>query len=232
MSRASKLEVLYEDNHLLVVVKPAGLPTQGAAADRPSLLTVAKQYIRRKYHKPGNVYLGVVSRLDALVSGVVVLARTSKSANRLNRQFRLHTVHKGYWALVEGIPEPAEATCVDWVWHDERHRRMRVTDQAARGALEARLNYRRLDVFHGFALVDVELVTGRKHQIRVQLAHRGWPIVGDRQYGSRVEFPSGIALHARQLEFNHPIGGGALEFNVAAPDCWAAFRQQVSGLGH
>src|SRR6185503_19435254 len=120
------LHVLYEDNHLLAVVKPAGLPTMGVAADRPSLLSVAKDYIKRRYHKPGNVYLGAMSRLDAPVSGVVLFARTSKAAARLTEQFRSRQVDKRYLALVAGDP-PLEGDCVDWLVQDERHRRVRLS---------------------------------------------------------------------------------------------------------
>ena len=120
------LKVLYEDNHLLAVAKPVGLPTQGALADRESLVKQAKEYLRQKYRKPGNVYLGVVSRLDSPVSGVVVFARTSKAAARLNEQFRNRQVEKIYWALVEGRVEPAEAECVDWLAKDDRQQRMEV----------------------------------------------------------------------------------------------------------
>jgi len=128
MSRAP-FPILFEDNHLLVVAKPAGLPTMGVGEGRPSLLTVAKEYIKQKYDKPGNVYLGIVSRLDAPVTGAVVIARTSKAAARLTEQFRDGSVEKVYWALVEGVPAPAEANCVDWMRKDERHRKMHVTHQ-------------------------------------------------------------------------------------------------------
>src|SRR5262245_21597215 len=115
----SRIEVLYEDNHLLAVDKPAGLPTMGAARDEPSLIVVARQYIKQRYAKPGNVYLGVVSRLDALATGVVLLARTSKAAARLSRQFAAHEVLKTYWALVENQPHPPSGSCTDWLRHDD-----------------------------------------------------------------------------------------------------------------
>jgi 23S rRNA pseudouridine1911/1915/1917 synthase len=128
------LSVLYEDNHLLVVSKPAMLPTMGVADDRPSLLAQAKEYIRKKYNKPGNVYLGIVSRLDAPVTGVVLLARTSKAAGRLAKQFREREVEKVYWAIVDGHVEPAEGRLIDFLRKDERHRRMHVTGAATPGA--------------------------------------------------------------------------------------------------
>ncbi len=218
-----KLDVLYEDNHLLVVCKPPAMATQGVARDRQSLVTAARQYLKQKFHKPGNVYVGVVSRLDSPVSGVVVLARTSKAAGRLSEQFRLHTVRKHYWAVVEGNPPARVTDCLDWVRHDDRGHRMQIASSGAAGAQEARLRCRRLRSLSGLALVEVELVTGRKHQIRLQMAERGWPIVGDAKYGSRRRFAPGIALHARRLVFVHPVKGDVLDLTAALPRSWAVF---------
>jgi len=196
-----KLDVLYEDNHLLVVNKQAELPTMGVAADRPSLLGVAKEYIRQKYHKPGNVYLGIVSRLDAPVTGIVVIARTSKAAGRLSEAFRERRVKKWYRAIVSGVPEQPEGTLEHYLRKDERHRRVHTTHADCPDAQFARLHYQVLSPVlsqdgHD-ALLHVELETGRKHQIRVQLAKVGHPIFGDIKYGSTEKFPRGIALHAR-----------------------------------
>jgi 23S rRNA pseudouridine1911/1915/1917 synthase len=216
--------ILYEDNHLLAVVKPAMLPTMGVAADRPSLLGQAKEYIKRKYAKPGNVYLGVVSRLDAPVTGVIVLARTSKAAARLTEQLRTRRMEKIYWAIVEGRVEgdikAGETTLVDWVRKDERHRRMHIAAGGGAGGQEARLSYRVLQSLRGGALVEVRLETGRKHQIRLQLSHAGHPIVGDRKYGARGAFPVGIALHARRLTLTHPVRGEPLELVAPLPASW------------
>jgi 23S rRNA pseudouridine1911/1915/1917 synthase len=218
------LEILYEDNHLLAVAKPPGLPSQGAAAGRQSLVTLAKQYLKRKYRKPGNVYLGVVSRLDSPTSGVVVLARTSKAAARLSQQFRQRSVQKIYWALVEGQLDPPAAECVDWVAKHERQQRMAVVARGASGALEARLSYRRLKKFRETSLLEIELTTGRKHQIRVQLADRGHPIVGDRKYGSERKFGQGIALHCRRLVIEHPIKHTPVELIAPLPKAWKALE--------
>lgn len=231
MSRIPPLNVLYEDNHLLVVDKPPGIATQGASGQTDSLLVRARHYLKQKYRKPGNVYLGVVSRLDAPVSGVVVLARTSKAARRLNEQFRSRVVSKRYWALVEGEPLPATGECVDWLWHDEHRRRMAIVGRDTPSAQEARLAYRRLRTFSGISLIEVELHTGRKHQIRVQLSHRGWPIVGDRRYGSRRVFSAGIALHARNLALIHPTRGESMEFVAPVPAFWKAFGVVEPGDG-
>ncbi len=220
---AAPFPILYEDNHLLAVVKPAQLPTMGVAAGKPSLLTIAKDYIKRKYDKPGNVYLGIVSRLDAPVTGVLVLARTSKAASRLTDQFRRGTVDKSYWALVDEPPDPERAECIDWMRKDERHRKMHVTHADHPEAKEARLRYRTIVQLRRATLLEVRLETGRKHQIRVQLARRGHPIIGDRKYGSPTTFADGIALHARYLEIIHPVRKTPLRLTAPVPSCWRAF---------
>ena len=218
---STSLSILYEDNHLLAVNKPAGLATMGVPSGRPTLLTLAKEYIRRRYNKPGNVYLGVVSRLDAPVTGVVLLARTSKAARRLTEQFRSGSVKKIYWALVEGTLRPAAGECVNWLGQDKRHRRMWVVGPTVPDAKEARLRYRFVRRVEGNALVEIDLETGRKHQIRVQMADRGHPVLGDRKYGSQHRWPKGIALHARRLRISHPVGGKPLELEAPLPEAWA-----------
>lgn len=220
-----KLDVLFEDNHLLVVNKPAMLPTMGVADTEPSLLKVAKQYIRQKYAKPGNVYLGIVSRLDTPVTGVTILARTSKAAARLSAAFRGRDVKKTYWAVVEGVPVEAEATLEHYLRKDERHRKVHVTHAAAPDAQLARLTYRTLKTAHGVALLEIDLETGRKHQIRVQLAKLGHPIRGDRKYGGATPFASGIALHARHLTIGHPVLKETMEFVAPLPDAWSSDRR-------
>ena len=218
------LEILFEDNHLLAVSKPAMLPTMGVTPDRASLIAVAKEYVRRRYNKPGNVYLGVVSRLDAPVTGVVLLARTSKAASRLNEQFRARTVEKLYWALVNGQPEPASGECRHWLRKDERHRRMHVAASGQAGVQEAVMQYRvNSPCKAGLTLLSVQLETGRKHQIRVQLAAIGHPVVGDRKYGSRLPFPSGIALHSRRLRLIHPVLKQPIEITAPVPAYWRKF---------
>ncbi len=214
------LEVLYEDNHLLALAKPAGLATMGTPPGKPTLLAEAKEYVKEKYHKPGNVYLGVMSRLDAPVTGVVLLARTSKAARRMTEQFRSRTVEKTYWAIVEGPVKPVSGDCIDYVGPDERHRRMHIVGPKLPGAKEARLSYRRLAAVEGDTLLEVDLETGRKHQIRLQLAHRGYPILGDRKYGSRRRWPVGIALHARRLVIVHPVRDEPLELVAPLPGEW------------
>lgn len=213
------LNVLYEDNHLLALNKPPGIPTQGAEAGKPSLLTLAKAYIKDKHAKPGNVFLGVVSRLDAAVSGAVVFARTSKAAARLSEQFRQRTVHKVYWAVTVGAPAPSEV-CTDWLVKDEARQRMRVCGEGTADARLARLTYRRLQRLSGGWLLEVTLETGRKHQIRAQLAARGLAILGDRKYGSVRPFAAGIALHSRSLQLVHPTKGDPMTFVADPPAAW------------
>jgi 23S rRNA pseudouridine1911/1915/1917 synthase len=218
------VNVLYEDNHLLAVLKPAGLPTMGVAEGKPSVLQAAKQYIKQKYHKPGNVYLGAMSRLDAPVTGVLLFARTSKAAARLTEQFRSRDVQKTYWALVEGTIEPISAECVDWLAPDPRHRRMHVVARNTATAQQAILRYRRLQVFDRLSLVEVELQSGRKHQIRLQLASRNHPVLGGRKYGSRRPFPQGIALHARKLVVIHPVKDEPIVLTAPLPKTWRAWN--------
>lgn len=217
---SSKLHVLYEDNHILAVIKPAGLATMGAADDEPTMLALAKNYIKRRYNKPGNVYLGVVSRLDAPATGVVLFARTSKAAARLTEQFRTHAVEKVYWALVAGILEPAAGSFLDYLGKDEEHHRMHIVGAMLPGAKLAKLSYRRLTGIRGHSLVEIVLQTGRKHQIRLQLADHGHPILGDRKYGSLYSFSSGIALHARRLAITHPVKGDRIVLEAPLPAAW------------
>jgi len=214
------LDVLYEDNHLLAVNKPAMLPTMGVAADVPSLVNVAKDYIRRKYAKSGQVYLGIVSRLDAPVTGVVLIARTSKAAARLTKMFQSRDVEKTYWAIVEGRVEPVSGTLVHYLRKDERHRKMHVATAHASDAQRAALNYRTIKSVKGNTLLQIELLTGRKHQIRVQLADAFSPVVGDHKYGSRRRFPHGIALHSRRIAFEHPVRKNAIEIEAPLPAAW------------
>lgn len=223
------LDVLYEDNHLLAINKPAMLPTMGVAENTPSLLALAKEYIRRKYDKPGNVYLGIVSRLDAPVTGVVVMARTSKAAGRLTNQFKERGVQKIYWAVVAGQVAPTSACLTNFLRRDERHRRVHVTGPDAQGAQMAELSYRslvtdplapQLRARSDASLLEVRLHTGRKHQIRVQLAHAGHPVVGDRKYGSDRPFSIGIALHARKLVLEHPVRKILVEVEAPLPQSW------------
>jgi 23S rRNA pseudouridine1911/1915/1917 synthase len=222
MAKVAALEVLYEDNHLLIVNKPAGLATQGVTAGTASVVTRAKEYIKRKYKKPGNVFIGVVSRLDAAVSGALVLARTSKAADRLTKQFQSGQVEKYYYALVPGSPNPAAGELSHWLLKSDRERRMTIVPPRTRGAQHARLTYRILRETKQGTLLEVRLLTGRKHQIRVQLAEIGCVILGDRKYGNRSSFADGaaIALHCVRLALEHPTTKVRIEATAPLPKYW------------
>lgn len=222
------LHVLYEDNHLLAINKPAPLPTMGVPEDTTSLIDLAKQYVKVKYKKPGNVFLGVVSRLDAPVTGVVLLARTSKAASRISQQFRTRSVRKLYWALVNRPPEPPLDELTNWLKVDKRHRKVHVSRASVEGSQEARLRYETLLTSSRQTLLQIDLLTGRKHQIRVQLAHRGHSIIGDRKYGNQTTFSHGIALHARHLVFRHPVKHHTIRITAPIPEYWPRFVCQYA----
>ncbi len=223
------LQILYEDNHLLAINKPAGLPTMGVAAGESSALAMARDYIRRRYHKPGNVYLGVVSRLDAAATGVLLLARTSKAARRLTEQFRSRKVQKIYWAIASGRVEPREGEWIDRVSKDESRQRMVIARASEPSAKEARLSYRCLRAVVGGTLVEIDLETGRKHQIRLQFATRGFPLLGERKYANGAPFVGGIALHARRLVIEHPVRHQTLEIIAPLPATWRKLGIDDSG---
>lgn len=220
MTRMERLPILYEDNHLLAVDKPAGLVTQGSRENEESAVVLAKEYLKRQYNKPGNVYLGVVSRLDAWVTGVLLFARTSKAAARLNDQFRLRQVRKVYWAFIEAGDLAPSGQLVHWLWHDDRNHRVVCVERDHPEGQEARLSYRVLEQRGSCWLLEIELLTGRKHQIRVQLAEIGYPIVGDQKYGSEASFPRGIALHSRRLEVEHPVQKSPVVIEAPPPPYW------------
>jgi len=222
----SPLQVLYEDNHLLVINKPAGVLVQGDATGDIPLVEIAKQYIGKKYNKPGDVFLGVVHRLDRPVSGVVVFARTSKALERMNALFRDRETQKTYWALVAARPPRPEGTLVHWLVKDEKKNKTTAYSKETPIGSRSELNYNVIDSKRGYFLVEVNPITGRPHQIRVQLASMGCPIVGDVKYGSEISSPDGsIALHARQLSFIHPVKKEPLTISAKLPqnDWWNPF---------
>lgn len=211
--------VFFGDNHLLAVYKPAGLLVQGDRSGDVCLLDLARQWVKALYNKPGNVFMGMVHRLDRPVAGVVLLARTSKAAGRLSRQFRERSVVKKYLAVVDGVM-PKDSGRLRH--HLERtHRQSRVVSEVRQNSQEASLNYRVLGRDNGRSLLQIELETGRRHQIRLQLAHTGCPIVGDLRYGALAPLPGRqIALLAHHLEIDHPTRGQRLVLTCPAPEGW------------
>ena len=225
------MQVLLEDNHLLAVAKPPGLATMGAAPGKPTLLEEAKRYIKQKYGKPGEVYLGVVSRLDAPVSGVVMLARTSKAAARLTAAFRERRVEKLYAAIVEGEASATEGSLVHFLRKDEDRQRMFATADAREGSQRAELDYRVVTPRAECSLLLVRPTTGRKHQIRVQLAKAVGAILGDRKYGAASSFQPGIALHSLRLRLEHPVRREPIEITCPPPPAIVKrFAKAVSEL--
>lgn len=216
------LDVLYEDNHLLAVHKPAGLLVQGDRSGEPTLLDLARDHLRRKYAKPGNVYVGLVHRLDRNVSGVVLLARTSKAAGRLSAQFREGTVRKIYLAVCQGRPPAPAGEWRAWLAAAADARGVtRGSWEPFVGARESVLRYRVTAEAPTASLVEVEPLTGRRHQIRVQFALAGCPLLGDVKYGAARPLPTRrLGLHALRLLVAHPVGGAPLELAAAPPPDW------------
>ncbi|MBV8077896.1 MAG: RluA family pseudouridine synthase [Planctomycetaceae bacterium] len=228
------LEILFEDNHCLAVNKPAGLLTQGDATGEPTLLDPVRAYLKGRYHKPGNVYIGLVHRLDRPASGVVLLARTSKAAGRLSAQFRRGTVVKTYWAVVEGHCSADSGEWADRLIKDARRNVVRVAGRRTEGGLEALLAFRVLGRDRKTTTLELRPMTGRSHQLRVQLASRGLPIVGDRKYGASsqllaIDGRPRVALHARQLTFTHPTQGEAISVSAPVPADWPATGSGTTG---
>lgn len=219
MSVSPDLNVLYEDNHLLAVGKPARLLVAPDETGDESLLDQAREYLRVVGNKAGNVYVGLVHRLDRPVSGVVLYARTSKAAARLSEQFRSGHVRKQYIAAVRGeVPESAEL--VDWLLKDPETNLVRCVSPGRSGAKESRLTFRRLRRSGSVQLLEVEPITGRSHQIRVQLANAGSPIEGDVKYGGTAGWEGAIALHAWKLTVTHPTQKQPLTITCPLPEEW------------
>ena len=216
------LPVIYEDNHLLVVDKPAGLLSQADQSGDQTVVTAVASYLKQKYEKPGQVYVGLVHRLDRNVSGVMVLARTSKAAGRLSAQFRDGLVAKTYLAVVAGVPQPPQGEIVSWLaGAADRRGVTRAVAAASPGAKECCLRYDVREAHGRFALVRVTPVTGRRHQIRAQLSQVGCPLVGDVKYGSQWRLPDHrLALHASRIEISHPVGGRRLVFTAPVTADW------------
>ncbi len=220
------MNVLYEDNHIIIINKAAGEIVQGDKTGDKSLCDTMKQYIKEKYAKPGNVFIGLPHRLDRPVSGIVVFAKTSKALERLNAMFRDGNVKKIYWAITKGRPLPAEGEISSWIVRNEKMNKSFSHPKEVKGSKHALLYYRHIASSQSYSLIEVELKTGRHHQIRCQLSSIGCPIKGDLKYGAQRSNPDGsISLHARYIEFTHPVSKELIKVTAPLPAdrLWQSF---------
>ena len=211
------IKILYEDNHLIVCIKPAGVLSQSDGSGSPDMLTILKRYIKEKYEKPGEVYLGLVHRLDRPVSGIMVFARTSKAASRLSEQIRTRKVEKFYRCVVKGILE-GSGRLENYISKDEDKNIVTVIDSEKSGFKASYLDYRAIASKDGMTLVEVKLGTGRSHQIRAQMAHNGYPLLGDQKYGQKDDRCKDIALESFKLSFEHPVKREFITFEAPMPE--------------
>lgn len=211
------INILYEDNHVLGVVKPANLPVQADNTKDEDLLTLVKQYLKEKYNKPGNVYLGLVHRLDRPVGGTMILAKTSKAASRLSESIRVRDIDKVYYAILDGVPKKQSDTLVDYLTKDTKTNMVSVTN--AKVGKKSILHYQVLATKNGHTLVEIHLETGRPHQIRVQFASRNLPLVGDQRYNKNAKKVQ-IALWAVSLTFPHPTTKDKITIHSDPPEIW------------
>ena len=213
------MQILYEDNHIIVVSKTSGEIVQGDKTGDKTLCDSVKEYIKEKYAKPGNVFLGIAHRLDRPVSGIVIFAKTSKALSRLNNMFRDGEVHKLYWAITQNMPQKEEDTLTHWIVRNEKQNKSYAYDREKPGSKKAMLHYKVISSTDKYTLLAVNLMTGRHHQIRCQLSAIGCPIKGDLKYGSRRSNNDGsISLHARKVEFVHPVSKQPMCIEAPVPD--------------
>lgn len=218
MEIAKTPEIIYEDNHLLVVVKPQGIPVQKAESSNDDFQSMLKDYLKRKYDKPGNVFLGIVHRLDQPVGGVMVFAKTSKAASRLSEEIRQNLWKKQYLAVVDGVPKEKKAVLEDYLVKNEEKNEVYVSKKGDPKAKFARLSYETLESKNGRSLLKITLETGRAHQIRIQLSSRSLPIVNDHKYNKNSKNISDIALWAYSVEIIHPVTKENLVFSKEMPE--------------
>jgi len=213
------LDIVYEDNHLLVVNKPSGILVQGDRTGDASLVDECKNYIKHKYNKPGDAYLGLVHRLDRPVSGIVILTKTSKALDRMNEQFRKRMVEKYYWAMTDSAPGDLEGTLTHWLVKDQKKNIVTAFKKMKKDAVKAELDYKVIGRIGSNYLIEIKLITGRFHQIRVQLKSIGCSIIGDIKYGyAKPNQDGSICLHARKVEFIHPVKKEPIILEAALPD--------------
>ncbi|MDG5491820.1 RluA family pseudouridine synthase [Psychroserpens sp. SPM9] len=216
ISHKNNLQVIYEDNHIIIVNKRAGDIVQGDKTGDKPLSDVVKEYIKDKYNKPGNVYLGVVHRLDRPTTGIVLFSKTSKALPRLNKLFAEKKANKTYWAIVKHAPEQPQGTLINWLKKNPQKNKSTAYSKEIKDSKKAILHYKTLKALDHYFLLEIELETGRHHQIRCQLAQIGSPIKGDLKYGfERSNKDASISLHARHLQFTHPVSKEII--NVTAP---------------
>lgn len=217
-STKENVQVLHEDNHLVIVNKHAGDITQGDKTGDTPLSDVVKEYIKEKFNKPGNVFLGVVHRLDRPTSGIIIFARTSKALERLNKMLREKTINKTYWAVVKNQPKTAADTLVNYLKKNPKNNKSSVFNKEIDGSKRAVLHYKTLKRLDNYSLLEIDLETGRHHQIRAQLSAIGSPIKGDLKYGfNRSNTNGSIHLHARKIQFTHPVSNQHISVTAPLP---------------
>ena len=220
------MTVLYEDNHIIIVNKASGEIVQGDKTGDKPLSEIVKEYLKEKYNKPGNVFCGVTHRLDRPTTGVLVFAKTSKALSRLNEMFRNDKVEKSYWAIVKNQPPKVEDKLVHWLIKNEKNNKSTAFDKEMPGAKKAVMHYKIIGSSENYFLLEVNLETGRHHQIRTQLSKIGCPIKGDLKYGANRSNPDGsISLHARTISFIHPVSKIKIEITAPVPNdnLWKSF---------
>ena len=228
------MEVVYEDNHLLVVNKAPGEIVQGDKTGDTPLVETLKLWLKEKYAKPGNVFCGLVHRLDRPVCGLVIFAKTSKALSRLNEMFRNGEVNKTYWAITRNLPPKEEDTLTHYITTTERNNKSYASLTEKKGSQKAVLKYRHIASTDRYHLLEVNLLTGRKHQIRVQLSAIGCPIKGDLKYGDKRSNPDGsISLMSHRIEFTHPVSGNKIDVTAPVPDdnLWRALDESIKKEG-
>lgn len=224
-----KLNILFEDNHLIVVLKPQNMPTQEDSSGDPDLLNAIKSYVKEKYDKPGDAFIGLVHRLDRPTGGVMVFARTSKAAARLAEQMKEGNFEKRYLAVVGGRPKDTQSRLINYLYKDEKSNTVKVVPASVEGAKKAELIYKTLDSDNKLSLVDIRLITGRAHQARVQMSYIGCPIFGDSKYGDKLGPGNNLALWAYELRFIHPTTKTPMTFIAYPPEDkvpWKYFESQ------